>query len=139
MRQLVQIIPQRRPSHKQVLWQTQDRSLPVINQLRPKIVSQGIADLEEMVQRVAKNTTYNSEEIYSILRLYVQETNAALQAGSRLWHARCSCRRRKKFTIHGFSSNGTNPNSPTITCPSGERIQSRYAAMAPRGSPAVYM
>lgn len=53
----------------------------MINQLRPKIVSQGIADLEEMAQRVAKNTTYNTEEIYSILRLYVQETNAALQAG----------------------------------------------------------
>lgn len=54
--------------------------LTAINQLRAKIVSQGIADLEEMAQRVAKNTTYNTEEIYSILRLYVQETNAALQA-----------------------------------------------------------
>ena len=55
--------------------------LTAINQLRPKIASQGIADLEEMAQRVAKNTTYNTEEIYSILRLYVQETNAALQTG----------------------------------------------------------
>jgi len=55
--------------------------LAAINQLRPKIVSQGMVDLEDMAQRIAKNTTFNAEEIYSILRLYVQEAHASLQAG----------------------------------------------------------
>ena len=57
------------------------KRLGVISQLRPKIVSQGVTDLENASQRMAKNTTYNAEEIYSILRLYVREALAALQAG----------------------------------------------------------
>ncbi|MDY7041407.1 MAG: hypothetical protein SVX38_11140 [Chloroflexota bacterium] len=57
------------------------KRLVVINQLRPKISSQGVVNLEEMAARVAKNTTFNPEEIYGILRLYTQEVNAALQAG----------------------------------------------------------
>ena len=57
------------------------KRLAVINQLRPKINSQGVVDLETMAGRMAKNTTYNLEEIYSILRLYVGEVNSALQAG----------------------------------------------------------
>ena len=57
------------------------KRLAVINQLRARIVSQGMVDLEAMAKRVSKNTTFNAEEINSILRLYVQEAIAALQAG----------------------------------------------------------
>ena len=57
------------------------KKLPVINQLRPKIISQDLVDLEKMSGRMSKNTTYNAQEIYSILRLYVNDCVAALQAG----------------------------------------------------------
>lgn len=57
------------------------KRLPVVNQLRPKIISQGVVDLDTSAARIAPNTTYNQEEIYSILRLYVKSALAALQAG----------------------------------------------------------
>ena len=57
------------------------KRLPVINQLRPKITSQELVDLEKMAGRVSKNTTYNMQEIYSILRLFVEDCIKALQAG----------------------------------------------------------
>jgi hypothetical protein len=57
------------------------KRLAVINALRPRITSQGTVGLEESAQRIAKNTTYNPDEIYSILRLFVRESNAALQNG----------------------------------------------------------
>ena len=57
------------------------KKLSVINQLRPRITSQELVDLEKMAGRISKNTTYNAEEIYSILRLFVNDANAALQAG----------------------------------------------------------
>lgn len=37
--------------------------LTVINQLRPKIISQRIVDLKLISRRVSKNTTFNAEEI----------------------------------------------------------------------------
>lgn len=55
--------------------------LATISRLRPKIISQGIVDLERFAERITKNTTYNKEEIYSILRLFVGEANNALQNG----------------------------------------------------------
>ena len=57
------------------------KKLPVIIQLRPKIISQDLVDLEKMSGRMSKNTTYNAQEIYSILRLYVNDCVAALQVG----------------------------------------------------------
>jgi hypothetical protein len=57
------------------------KRLTVITKLRPRIRSQGVVDLEAMSDRVAKNTTFNPEEIHSILRLTVREIAAALQAG----------------------------------------------------------
>jgi hypothetical protein len=57
------------------------KKLAVIGQLRPRISKQGIVDLEKAAGRVSKNTTYNPDEIYSILRLYTREVNNALQAG----------------------------------------------------------
>ena len=56
-------------------------ALTVVNKLRPKIISQGVVNVEKLAERVAKNTTFNVEEIHSILRLAVDEANAALQAG----------------------------------------------------------
>jgi hypothetical protein len=55
--------------------------LSVIGQLRPRIIGQGLVDLEELSRQISKNTTYNPEEIYSILRLFAREANTALQAG----------------------------------------------------------
>jgi hypothetical protein len=57
------------------------KKLTVINQLRPRIVSQSLVDLEAMAGRISKNTTYNPKEIYSILKLFVDDSIAALQAG----------------------------------------------------------
>ena len=57
------------------------KKLSVINQLRPRITSQELVDLKTMAGRMAKNITYNAEEIYSILQLYVNDSIAALQAG----------------------------------------------------------
>lgn len=57
------------------------RRLVVINQLRPRIASQGVVGTEKMAQRMAKNTTYSPEELYGMLRLYVREILTALQAG----------------------------------------------------------
>lgn len=55
--------------------------LSVISQTRPKIISQGLVDLDEAARRMTKNTTFNQDEIYAMLRLYVREVLAALQAG----------------------------------------------------------
>ena len=57
------------------------KKLAALNQLRPKIVSQNLVDLEEMARRISKNTTYNPQEISSILQLFVKDCIAALQAG----------------------------------------------------------
>ena len=57
------------------------KKLSVFNQLRARIINQGTVNLEGMAARIAKNTTYNTEEIYSILRLFVQEVCRALQGG----------------------------------------------------------
>ncbi len=57
------------------------KRLSVIGRLRPRIASQGVVDLEKMAGRVAKNTTFNQEEIYSILRLCRNGILEALQAG----------------------------------------------------------
>ncbi|MGC1378377.1 MAG: hypothetical protein WA821_19250 [Anaerolineales bacterium] len=57
------------------------KRLIAVNQLRPKIVSQNIVDHEAMSGRMSKNTTYNAEEIYGILRMYTKDILAALQAG----------------------------------------------------------
>ena len=55
--------------------------LAVINQLRPRILTQEVVDLEKIAKRISKNTTYNAEELYGMLRLFTNEANAALQAG----------------------------------------------------------
>jgi hypothetical protein len=47
------------------------KKLAAVNQLRPKIVSQNLVDLDAMSKRISKNTTYNPQEISSILRLFV--------------------------------------------------------------------
>ena len=55
------------------------KKLAVLAKTGPRIKSQGTVDLETMAGRMSKNTTYNAEEIYSILRLYVREAKDALQ------------------------------------------------------------
>jgi hypothetical protein len=57
------------------------KRLTAIGQTRPRLVSQGVADLERLARQISKNTTYNAEEVYSILRLFTREVNLALQAG----------------------------------------------------------
>ena len=56
--------------------------LVAVNQLRPRIVNQEMVDLRKAAQRISKNTTYNVEEIYGMLRLYTTEMSAALQCGA---------------------------------------------------------
>lgn len=56
--------------------------LVAVNQLRPRIISQEMVDLRKAAQRISKNTTYNVEEIYGMLRLYTTEMIAALQCGA---------------------------------------------------------
>ena len=57
------------------------KKLAAVNQLRPKIVSQNLVDLDEMARRISKNTTYNPQEVSSILQLFVKDCIAAFQAG----------------------------------------------------------
>ncbi|HBY07474.1 MAG TPA: hypothetical protein DEH22_06695 [Chloroflexi bacterium] len=57
------------------------KKLAVINQLRPKIISQGVVDRKAMAARVAPNTTYNKIEVDSILQLFVEGVIQALQNG----------------------------------------------------------
>ncbi len=57
------------------------KKLTALNQLRPRIVSQNLVDLDEMARRTSTNTTYNPQEVSSILRLFVSGCIAALQAG----------------------------------------------------------
>jgi len=56
--------------------------LVAVNKLRPRITVQETVDLEKAAQRISKNTTYNVEEIYGMLRLYTREMIAALQCGA---------------------------------------------------------
>jgi hypothetical protein len=55
--------------------------LPVINQLRPRILSKGGVNLQEISKRVSKNTTFNPSEILSVLQLFTEEVISAVQAG----------------------------------------------------------
>jgi hypothetical protein len=57
------------------------KKLAAVNQLRPKIVSQNLVNLEEMARRISKNTTYNPPKVSSILQLFVTDCIAALQTG----------------------------------------------------------
>ncbi len=57
------------------------KKLAMLNRLRPRIISQGLTDLEILAERVTKNTTFNSDEFYGMLRLAMKEAVKALQAG----------------------------------------------------------
>ncbi len=57
------------------------KRLTAISQTRPRLISQGEVNLEGLARGIAKNTTYNPEEVYSVLRMLVREVNQALQAG----------------------------------------------------------
>ncbi len=57
------------------------QKLAVLNQLRPRIVSQGVADTETIAKRMSKNTTYNPDELFGMLRLFTKEVITALQSG----------------------------------------------------------
>jgi len=47
------------------------KRLAVLNQMRPRIASQNVVDQEALAGRIAKDTTYHVEEIYSILHMYI--------------------------------------------------------------------
>ena len=48
------------------------KRLTAISQTRPRLISQGEVDLEGLARGIAKNTTYNPEEVYSVLRMLVR-------------------------------------------------------------------
>ncbi|MCA9936323.1 MAG: hypothetical protein H6662_00055 [Ardenticatenaceae bacterium] len=54
----------------------------VVNQLRPKIQSQGVVDIEELARRIARqSTTFDEDEMFGIFRKAMREMLAALQNG----------------------------------------------------------
>lgn len=56
--------------------------IAVINQLRPKIKSQGVADLETLAGRIARQrTTFDEDETFAIFRKLIREALLALQNG----------------------------------------------------------
>lgn len=57
------------------------KRLAIINKMRPKLKPQGIVDFERMSQRMAKNTTFNENEMFGILRIFVSEALTALENG----------------------------------------------------------
>jgi hypothetical protein len=58
------------------------KRIAVINQLRPKIQSQGVADLETLAGRIAQqSTTFDEDEMFGIFRKFMREIMTALQNG----------------------------------------------------------
>ncbi len=58
------------------------KRIAVINQLRPKIQSQGVADLGTLAGRIARqSTTFDEDEMFGIFRKFMREIMAALQNG----------------------------------------------------------
>jgi len=58
------------------------KKLGVISQLRPKIKSQGVADLAALAARIARqSTTFDEDEMYGIFRKLMREIVRALQSG----------------------------------------------------------
>lgn len=58
------------------------KRIAALNQLRPKIKSQGVINLEELAQRIARqSTTFDEDEMIGIFRKLVREIIAALRNG----------------------------------------------------------
>ena len=57
------------------------KKLSVLNKTRPKVLSQGVVDTQEMSGRVSPNTTFNKIEVHSIIQLFVEGVIQALQNG----------------------------------------------------------
>lgn len=58
------------------------KRIAVINQLRPKIKSQGVTNIETLAARIARqSTTFDEDEIFGIFRKMIREINYALQNG----------------------------------------------------------
>lgn len=58
------------------------KRISVINQMRPRIKSQGVADLETLAARLARqSTTFDEDEMFGIFRKAMREIIFALQNG----------------------------------------------------------
>jgi hypothetical protein len=58
------------------------KRISVISQLRPRIKSQGVADLETLAARMARqSTTFDEDEMFGIFRKAMREIAFALQNG----------------------------------------------------------
>jgi len=58
------------------------KKLGVISQMRPKIKSQGVVDLDGLAARIARqSTTFDEDEMYGIFRKMTREIVAALENG----------------------------------------------------------
>ncbi|MCA9872560.1 MAG: hypothetical protein KC441_02870 [Anaerolineales bacterium] len=56
--------------------------IAIISQVRPKIKSQGVADLEILAARIARqSTTFDEDEMFGIFRKMVREIIVSLQNG----------------------------------------------------------
>ena len=58
------------------------KRIVVVNKLRPKVTSQGVADLDTLAARMARqSTTFDEDEMYGIFRKMIKEIVVALQNG----------------------------------------------------------
>jgi hypothetical protein len=58
------------------------KRISIINQLRPRIKSQGIVDLDTLAARMARQSTpIDEDEMFGIFRKMMREITAALQSG----------------------------------------------------------
>lgn len=58
------------------------KRIVVVNKLRPKVTSQGVADLDTLTTRMARqSTTFDEDEMYGMFRKLIKEIVFALQNG----------------------------------------------------------
>ena len=58
------------------------KRIAVVNQLRPKIKSQGVVDLDTLASRIARqSTTFDEDEMFAMFRKMIREALLALQNG----------------------------------------------------------
>jgi hypothetical protein len=61
--------------------ETMAKKINVINEMRSRILSQAMIDLEILAERMSKNTTYNKRELHGMLLLAADEMKNALKTG----------------------------------------------------------
>ena len=62
------------------------KRIAVVNQLRPKIKSQGVVDLDTLASRIARqSTTFDEDEMFAMFRKMIREALLARGDGEAGW------------------------------------------------------